>query len=103
MHIQAFSKSPLCLEYLGLPTTVKHQVFNFNISSYFLQGVPIYGTAQPTSYGINAVVQLIVANETSKTVHWCNLREEPVIYLNGTPYVLRSFDEPLKNVNHVCI
>lgn len=33
-------------------------------------------------------------------VIWINLREEPVIYINRRPFVLREFDHPYHNVNY---
>ena len=33
-----------------------------------------------------------------KTLQWTSLREEPVIYINGKPYVLRLFQDPMKNL-----
>jgi hypothetical protein len=33
-----------------------------------------------------------------KRLLWTSLREEPVIYVNGKPYVLRMFRDPLKNL-----
>ncbi len=32
------------------------------------------------------------------TVHWTNLREEPVVYLNNRPFVLRELDNPFRNM-----
>ena len=34
----------------------------------------------------------------SKNVRWTSLREEPVLYVNGKPYVLRLFIDPLRNL-----
>jgi hypothetical protein len=31
-------------------------------------------------------------------IHWLNLREEPLVYINGSPYVLRSQAVSLRNV-----
>lgn len=34
----------------------------------------------------------------SNTVFWTSLREEPVLYVNGRPHVLRQVDRPLQNM-----
>jgi hypothetical protein len=64
---------------------------------------PIYGVAQPTIRGIRNCLQAL--NEDLRRVHmpnhiiWINLREEPLIYINGTPYVLRDQYLQLRNMN----
>jgi hypothetical protein len=32
-------------------------------------------------------------------VVWINLREEPVVYINRRPFVLRELDHPFKNLS----
>lgn len=32
-------------------------------------------------------------------VQWINMREEPIIYINKRPFVLREIDRPLKNLS----
>ena len=36
----------------------------------------------------------------SKTVLWHNLREEPVLYINGKPYVVRESNKPFANLEY---
>jgi hypothetical protein len=36
-------------------------------------------------------------------VLWHNLREEPVIYVNGKPYVVREADQPFCNLEYTGI
>ncbi|GLI60364.1 hypothetical protein VaNZ11_002488 [Volvox africanus] len=68
-----------------------------------LPGMPIYGTGMPTIEGIVAVLRM-VSGSTSPTamkrVHalWINMREEPVVYIKGRPFVLREERRPLKNM-----
>ena len=33
-------------------------------------------------------------------VLWHNMREEPVLYINGKPYVVRESDQPFCNVEY---
>lgn len=59
----------------------------------------IYGTAQPTLQGIRDVLDAILGSVSSQThVHWINLREEPLIYINGRPFVLRDEYATLRNI-----
>ncbi|KNC46827.1 uncharacterized protein AMSG_03258 [Thecamonas trahens ATCC 50062] len=60
---------------------------------------PLFGVAQPTAAGMRAVLRLAAAR--SGIIHWVNLREEAMIYLNMTPYVLRSADDPLANLQNL--
>jgi hypothetical protein len=36
-------------------------------------------------------------------VLWHNLREEPVLYINGKPYVVREADQPFCNLEYTGI
>lgn len=40
-----------------------------------------------------------------RRVLWHNMREEPVLYINGKPYVVREADQPFCNVEYtgVCV
>ncbi|TMW60709.1 hypothetical protein Poli38472_000751 [Pythium oligandrum] len=53
-----------------------------------LDGAPLYGCAQPTMQGIQQILQR-VADDGFTNVVWINLREEAVIYVDGTPYTAR--------------
>ncbi|KAI9221936.1 inositol hexakisphosphate-domain-containing protein [Blastocladiella britannica] len=60
---------------------------------------PIYGVAQPTTLGMHNVHKAIMEAHSSCTaIVWINLREEPLIYLCGVPYVLRDQAAALRNV-----
>ncbi|KAK8954830.1 hypothetical protein KSP39_PZI001610 [Platanthera zijinensis] len=61
-------------------------------------GFPVYGVANPTADGIRAVIQRISGSRGSRSVLWHNMREEPVIYINGKPFVLREMERPYKNM-----
>ncbi|KAL1914564.1 uncharacterized protein VTP21DRAFT_8189 [Calcarisporiella thermophila] len=62
-------------------------------------GTHIYGVAQPTYQGIKNVVELIREEQPGLSqVLWINLREEPIIYINGVPYVLRDKYFTLRNL-----
>ncbi|XP_058077437.1 uncharacterized protein LOC131225856 isoform X1 [Magnolia sinica] len=61
-------------------------------------GFPVYGVANPTVDGIRAVIHRIGSTKGGRPVFWHNMREEPVIYINGKPFVLREVERPYKNM-----
>ena len=38
-----------------------------------------------------------------RKVLWHNMREEPVLYINGRPYVVRESDKPFQNLEYTGI
>lgn len=49
--------------------------------------------------GIDRVLKMVSGTMPSESrVCWINLREEPLLYINGTPYVLRQEAVSLRNV-----
>ncbi|CAH9140358.1 unnamed protein product [Cuscuta epithymum] len=63
-----------------------------------IPGFPVYGVANPTVSGILSVIQRIGSCKGGRPVFWHNMREEPVIYINGKPFVLREAERPYKNM-----
>ncbi|XP_065859945.1 uncharacterized protein [Euphorbia lathyris] len=61
-------------------------------------GFPVYGVANPTVDGILSVISRIGSCKGGHPVFWHNMREEPVIYINGKPFVLREVERPYKNM-----
>lgn len=61
-------------------------------------GFSVYGVANPTIDGIRSVIQRIGSLRAGRPVFWHNMREEPVIYINGKPFVLREVERPYKNM-----
>lgn len=61
-------------------------------------GFPVYGVANPTIDGIRSVIKRIGGSKGGCPVLWHNMREEPVIYINGKPFVLREVERPYKNM-----
>ncbi|CAL1398805.1 unnamed protein product [Linum trigynum] len=61
-------------------------------------GFPVYGVANPTIDGILSVIKRIGSSKGRRPVFWHNMREEPVIYINGKPFVLREVERPYKNM-----
>lgn len=61
-------------------------------------GFPVYGVANPTIDGIRSVIERVGSSRGGRPVFWHNMREEPVIYINGKPFVLREVERPYKNM-----
>ena len=60
-------------------------------------GQGIYGAAQPSVTGLRTVLSLLGCNPGGPgKVVWICTREEPVVYIGGSPFVLRDAEEPLK-------
>ncbi|XP_057482854.1 uncharacterized protein LOC130769660 isoform X3 [Actinidia eriantha] len=63
-----------------------------------IPGFPVYGVANPTIDGIRSVIQRTGSSKCGRPVFWHNMREEPVVYINGKPFVLREVERPYKNM-----
>ncbi|TPX58470.1 hypothetical protein SpCBS45565_g07990 [Spizellomyces sp. 'palustris'] len=64
-----------------------------------LPGLNVYGVAQPTIQGVKNVMHVLEEDSPStRKIIWINLREEPLIYINGIPYVLRDEYVTLRNI-----
>ncbi|KAL8147543.1 hypothetical protein AgCh_005028 [Apium graveolens] len=59
---------------------------------------PVYGVANPTVDGILSVISRIGSSKGGRSVFLHNMREEPVIYINGKPFVLCEVERPYKNM-----
>jgi len=57
---------------------------------------PVYGTGQPTVKALEKILSKVGASQ--KLVLWLNMREEPFLYINGRPYVLRDSQHPFQNL-----
>lgn len=59
----------------------------------------IYALGQPTVAAIDEVVQRVrSAHPLAERLVWITLREEPIVYINGTPYCLRREGFSLRNM-----
>jgi hypothetical protein len=81
---------------------------NYNLD-FHLQGAAnfrmtdlnIFGVAQPTVSGIGTILTLLSCHPGSEGDHrtvFISAREEPVIYINWRPFVLRENDNPFQNI-----
>lgn len=56
-----------------------------------MPGFPVFGTSQPTMEGFLKCLDPIEKKYgDEKNIFWVNLRQEPVIYVNGKPYSARD-------------
>jgi hypothetical protein len=59
----------------------------------------IYALGQPSLEAIDEVVARIKdAHPSTSNIVWINLREEPIVYINGAPYCLRREGFSLRNM-----
>lgn len=61
----------------------------------------IYGTAQPNLAGLYTILTLLGAgprNPEHISCTWFNTREEPLIFINDEPFVLRDQAHPSENI-----
>lgn len=77
---------------------------------YLLQvdGNPVYSMATPTIAGAKEMLVYLGAKtkaegSISQKVILTDLREEAVVYINGTPFVLRELNKPVDTLKHVGI
>lgn len=78
-----------------------HHVFRIDGASHFrrVESTHVYGVAQPTVEGLRKVVRRLLKDRPrNDKILWINLREEPIIYINGVPYVLRDRYFTLRNI-----
>jgi len=64
-------------------------------------GFPVFGTGQPTLDGFNRVLEKVNAgqDEAEGKLFWFNMRLEPVVYVNGTPFAPREEGNLHNNIN----
>ena len=64
-----------------------------------IQGHPLFATSAPLESTARGVVRYIETVFKSLQVYWVNLRDVPVVYIKGKPFVLRSIRDPFQNMN----
>ncbi|PSC67685.1 paladin isoform X1 [Micractinium conductrix] len=65
--------------------------------------LPVYGVAIPTVSGLRLVLDKLGAGAGRRKVLWHNQREEPVVYINGKPFVVREAERPFSNLEYTGI
>ena len=79
-----------------------------SFAPFQVDGYPIYSMATPTIAGAKGMLAYLIAKPivkgaASQKVIVTDLREEAVVYINGTPFVLRELDKPVHTLKHVGI
>ena len=78
-----------------------------SVDEQLLMGAPnwrgallrICGTAQPTTVGLATILRVLGCGpEGGQACVWISAREEPIVYLNQRPFVLREQSNPLENI-----
>eukprot|EP00198_Chlamydomonas_reinhardtii_P010887 XP_001700224.1 predicted protein [Chlamydomonas reinhardtii] len=68
-----------------------------------IPNVPVYGVAIPTVTGLRSALNAVGANKGARKVYWQNMREEPLVFINGNPFVVREADQPFCNLEYTGI
>merc|ERR1719412_824106 len=77
-----------------------------------VNGFPVYGTAQPTEAALKTIIEKLhgakdksaeADQAVSHNVVWYNMRQEPVIYINGTPFAPRAPGSLHENLELECV
>merc|ERR1711872_530966 len=68
-----------------------------------LPGFPIFGTGQTSVDGFEKCLEPVLKKYgDEKHIFWVNLRQEPVVYVNGKPYTARDPANPLAAIGINC-
>ena len=59
---------------------------------------PVYAVAQPTAKALIPIIETVSRENKDTSIVWLNVREEPLMYINGDPYVLRDQYATLRNI-----
>ena len=66
-----------------------------------VNGFPVFGVGQPTEEGFLGALEKVAGStaEPPEKILWFNVRKEPVVYINGSPYAPRDPAELHKNIS----
>jgi len=68
-----------------------------------LPGFPLFGTGQTTVEGFEKCLEPVLKKYgDEKHIFWVNLRQEPVVYVNGKPFTGRDPANPLAAIGIAC-
>ncbi|KAG6832796.1 hypothetical protein H0H92_009414 [Tricholoma furcatifolium] len=85
-------------QWLRESTRVEHDVRGA-INFRSIPDTNIFALGQPSVAAIDEVVDLVKeAHPDSQQIVWITLREEPIVYINGSPYCLRREGFSLRNM-----
>ena len=61
-------------------------------------GFPVFGTGQPTEEGMVKILNHIRKEKENEKIIWFSMRQEPIVYVNGSPYAPRAPSHPHANI-----
>mmetsp|Transcript_8636 Transcript_8636/g.23207 ORF Transcript_8636/g.23207 Transcript_8636/m.23207 type:complete len:590 (-) Transcript_8636:439-2208(-) len=61
--------------------------------------LPVFGIGQSEGKGIKAMAELL--RDTYKEVVCVNLREEPIVFIDGIPHAIKEADNLTENIDHL--
>lgn len=61
----------------------------------------IFGVAQPRMKECKSIIRYIINNYRVENIVWINLREEPVVYINGSSFSARDAETLHVNLDHL--
>lgn len=102
------------LLFLGM-NKVEGELKLFGAPNFRSTNLNIYGAAQPSSAGLATILRVLgcapcdhsdtltlqdlrLSHSARKRTVWFSTREEPIIYVNDTPFVLRDLATPFVNI-----
>jgi hypothetical protein len=66
-----------------------------------VDSLPVFGVAIPTLQGLRGMLDVMSASVPAGIrIYWSNMREEPLIYVNGRPFVVREISNPFGNLEY---
>ena len=66
-----------------------------------VEGLPVFGVAVPTVSGLRLALDEVRRRVPAGTrIYWRNMREEPLIYITGRPFVVREITNPFRNLEY---
>ena len=64
-----------------------------------IPGFPIFGTGQPTEEAMVEIINKAKSGKENEKIIWFTMRQEPLVYVNGSPHAPRHPDNPHANLD----
>jgi hypothetical protein len=63
-----------------------------------ISGFPVFGTGQPTEDAMIKIINKAKTGKENEKIFWFTMRQEPLVYVNGSPYAPRDPENPHVNL-----
>ena len=63
-----------------------------------VSGFPVFGTGQPTEDAMVEIINKAKTGKENEKMFWFTMRQEPLVYVNGSPYAPRDPENPHVNL-----